>query len=92
MISLLLFALIIVQDSIPYKPFEEFEISLEYEFKKHPVPNATEMLLNEANGRHKKVTDSSPLPFIVLNLKVLEACDQEIRLKVFKLDKWIETR
>ncbi len=88
MISILFFLLFpFAQEEVPFKAAEEFEISLEYEFKQHPSPNANEIMLNEANGVQTKRASASPLPYIVLNLKVLKASNQEVRLKVYQHKK-----
>lgn len=92
MISFLLFVFAFYQDTVPFKPFEEFELKLEYEFQKKPAPNATEILVNDANGGHTKIINASPLPYLIMNLKILKASDQEVRLKVIKSDKPFATK
>ena len=87
MVSIFLLAFLFQQESVPFKPTEEFEIKLEYEFRKRTPLSASEQMIREANQQPVKLNDASPLPYVILNLKIKEVSDQEVRLKVFQSDK-----
>ncbi len=87
MLTILCSFLFSVQDTVTAKPNDEFEVTLEYEFKKRPAQSANEIMLNEANGGFTPVRDAGPLPYVVMKLKITKASQEEKRLKVFRDNK-----
>lgn len=87
MVSILLFALLLGQDSIPYKSSDEFEIKLDYQFKPRPTPNAYNVKFEESASDYSKRTSSTPLPYLTLNLEILKASSEEVRVKGFRNGK-----
>ncbi|MEO7992264.1 MAG: hypothetical protein ABI663_22130 [Chryseolinea sp.] len=77
----LLFILIFIQDETPFKPKEEFEVKLNYSFKKRPAPESTTFRFDDANDREKQ-NSSSMLPYLILDVKILSTSPTEARLKV----------
>lgn len=74
---LLVFLLsILTQTDVSYKPKEEFEIKLDYQFKQRSVSNTT----YSANGDPER--SHGVLPYVNLNLKILKAGVGEVRYKV----------
>jgi hypothetical protein len=78
-ISILFFLL---QDQVPYKPSEHFELKLDYEFKQRPAENTSTVYMQESNRN----SGPSLLPFLAIQLKVLKLQPDEIRLKIFTND------
>lgn len=79
MVSVLLFLLIFSQDSIPYKPSDEFEVRLDYQFKMRPAPNQNEFNFDE----QKRKVSTTPLPYLILELEVIKLADEEERVRGF---------
>jgi hypothetical protein len=77
----LLFSVCLVQEQVPFKPKEQFEIDLDFKFKQRPPRESNVVLLDEASadlGRN----GASLLPYLYLNVKVLKLQGEEIRLRV----------
>jgi hypothetical protein len=68
---------ILLQNNIPFKSKDEFEIKLDYQFKQRQSPEST----YNAGGR-KQATTTSVLPYLILHVKVLAPGDGVVRLKV----------
>jgi len=73
-------ALFFVQDQIQFKPKDEFEVKLNYSLKQRPA-------VSEHNT-YRFTTESASqnaqgvLPYLILNLKILKASTEEVKLKV----------
>ena len=67
----LLVAFALIQD-LPHKPKEEFEIKLDYQFKNRPTQDLSSVHLDETRKEHDRRVSSAPLPFLVLNIKMLK--------------------
>jgi hypothetical protein len=80
---LVIFGLLSSQEDLVYKPTDEFEIKLNFEFKDRGAgrdPNKIEM--NQTLKEREKSRASGLLPYLYLNLKVLKLAPDEIRVKV----------
>ena len=64
------------------KPKEEFELKLQYEFKQRDQSNNNSVKFNETVGEHERRTNSSMLPFVGFNLKLLKYVPEEVRVKI----------
>ncbi|HZB14660.1 MAG TPA: hypothetical protein VE467_16590 [Chryseolinea sp.] len=73
-ISVLLF-----QDQAPYKANDEFELKLDLQFKQRPK-SETKIEFD----RRTLPTGGMNAPYLFLNLKVLKAVPEEVRIKVLK--------
>lgn len=78
----LLYLFIFVQDQIPFKPKEEFEVKLNYAFKSRPAPDHPSFRFDSETKDRDNQNSSSILPYLILNLKVVKASSAEVRLKV----------
>jgi hypothetical protein len=69
--------IVFLMQDVPFKPKEEFEIKLDYQFKHRPTSNhawvAAETVADNSN---------SVLPYLVLNVKVLKISNEEVRLRI----------
>jgi hypothetical protein len=62
----------------PYKPKEEFEAKLNFEFRQRPHdPN-----LHTFEGNASPPQPTGPLPYLKINLKLLKLSPEEIKLKI----------
>jgi len=77
----LLFSLILVQEQVPFKPKEQFEIDLDFKFKQRPPRDSNIVRLNETNADYEK-NSASLLPYLYLNVKVLKLHEEEVKLRV----------
>lgn len=66
-------------DEIPFKPKEEYELKMEFQFKTRPTeaPGSKIEL-----GYERTPQSNGPLPYLFLHLSVLRQLDDEIRIKV----------
>jgi hypothetical protein len=71
-------ALFLVQDQVPFKPKEQFEIDLDFKFKQRPPASSTSNVLNA----DQVAKPSALLPYLYLNVKVLHLQDTELRVRV----------
>ena len=85
MLTLVLFMSFFIQDQIPYKPSEEFDLKLNFEFKDRSSgrdPNKIDMDLSPKEY-HKK-NGAGILPYLHLNLRILTQQSNEMRVKVIE--------
>jgi hypothetical protein len=85
MLTLVLLISFFIQDPIPYKPSEEFDLKLNFEFKDRNAgrnPNKIDMDLSPKE--YQKKVSAGVLPYLHLNLKVLTQQPNEIRVKVIE--------
>lgn len=72
--SLLLLSLFFLfQNQLPYKPKEEFEVKLDYQFKQRPSGDNSSIHLDETRKDFERRTSSATLPYLILNIKMLSA-------------------
>ena len=76
MCAILTLLVAFVQDTVPFKPDDEFELKMDYQFKQRTVNNR-EIDFNNLNR-----TGSGPLPFLSLSLKILKSGEGEARIKI----------
>ncbi|MEO5975713.1 MAG: hypothetical protein ABIS36_20115 [Chryseolinea sp.] len=75
------------QDKVPFKPNEEFDLKLKFEFKERTHTDPNKVSLDPTNGEVQRNRGSGPLPYLFLNLQVLKQAPSEIRVKVFEAGK-----
>lgn len=71
-----------IQDEIPLKPKEEFEVKLNYSFKQRSPEerNTFRYESDEKNINNQNTT--SMLPYLLLKVTILKASPDEVKLKV----------
>jgi hypothetical protein len=74
----------LAQDSVPFKPTEEFEVKFNFEFKERPRTNANKVLLDATQKEADRSRGSGPLPYLFLNFRVLTQTNGEARIRVFE--------
>lgn len=87
-LTIILLSLFVIQEDVPYKPSEEFDLKFNFEFKDRGVDrnvNKIEMDLTLKEAEKRKA--SGLLPYLYLNLKVLKQQPEEIRVKLVENNK-----
>lgn len=78
---ILLLAFLFTQE-IPVKPKDEFEIKLDYQFKNRPAQDHNAVHFDETKKEHDRRVSAAPLPFLILNIKMLKLSGEEVKLRV----------
>ena len=73
-------AILFFQD-IHLKPKEEFEIKLDYQFKQRPHSDPNTVQLG-ASPRSYDKSGAGVLPYLILNIKVLQLRDEKMRMRI----------
>ena len=73
----------LLQDPIPYKANDEFELKLDLQFKKRPPPDLNKVDLE------KRTLPTSGMngPYLYIDLKVIKPIAEEYRVKVIKNER-----
>ena len=80
----LLFFFMLQQDQTPFKPREEFEIKLDFEFRDRQTMDANKIEYNQTQKEYARSRATGPLPYLNLNLKVLKPAPEEVRIRVIE--------
>lgn len=75
------------QENPPFKPSEDFEVKFNLSFRQRTQLDNKTVRLTETEKEKEKRTDSTPLPYLKLHVKLLKIHPDEIKLKVIKDDK-----
>ncbi len=75
---LIIFAIAFLQD-IPFKPTEEFEAKLDYQFKPRPQGDPNTVSLN---GTLRSQKAGSVLPYLVVNIRMLQLPQNKMRVGI----------
>lgn len=67
---------------IPFKPKEEFEIKLDYQFKQRPQGDHNAVYLSETSGELQRRTGNAVLPYLILNIKLLKLSEEKMRVRI----------
>jgi hypothetical protein len=81
-IALLL--LMALPQDLPYKPDTEFVLRFDLSFRTRPQESTNRVNFEETRGEYARRTDTSPLPYLELHLKVIEASNKEVRMRVLR--------
>lgn len=73
-------AIFFLQD-IPFKPKDEFEIKIDYQFKPRPLGDHNTVLLGNDRNDERRST-SLVLPYLTLNLRILSLPGEKMRLRI----------
>lgn len=67
---------------VPYKPFSEFEILIDYKFKQRPGVDRYKVDYSETReDREKNQFQGAPLPYLVVSIKLLKLSEEEVKVK-----------
>jgi hypothetical protein len=78
---LLFFSFVIFQEDLPFKPKEEYDIKLNFEFRQRPSQSNTSVNFEE-RGKGADSKNAGPLPYIHVLVNVLQRRPDEARIKV----------
>ena len=81
LIVLLFPACMLVQEA-PYKPAEEYEITIDYKFEERPAIDRSKVEYEVATDERNRKAISGPLPYLKINLKLLKLSNEEVKLRV----------
>lgn len=79
--------LLLFQENPPFKPSEDFEIKFDLTFRQRTQLDNKTVHLTETGKERERRTNSTPLPYLKLHIKLLKIHPDEIKLKVIKDDK-----
>jgi len=78
--------LFLIQDEIPFKPKEDFEIKFDLTFKQRNHDDKA-FYMDETRDQHDKRTGTTPLPYLKLMVKIKLVQPEEVKVKVIRDDK-----
>lgn len=81
-ITILGLMLFLCFQDIPFKPKEEFEIKLNYQFKQRPRADINAVYMDETRRERDKRNSSDVLPYLVLNVRMLKLSEEEVRIRL----------
>jgi hypothetical protein len=67
---------------LPFKPTQEFEVKLNYQFKQRPQASTSAVYLDESQHDKDRRTSGAVLPYLIINVKMLKLSAEEVRLRV----------
>ena len=76
-----LFFAAVLQD-VRYKPNDEFDVKLLYEFKQRLMNENTTIYPSDGSGSGVRKTSSAMLPYLDIKLKMLKLQTDEVRLRI----------
>lgn len=74
----------LIQEEVSYKPKEEFEIKLDFEFRTRPVPDPNKVDMEQTHKELSRAQSTGPLPYLNLNVRALTLLPNEVRVRVTK--------
>lgn len=77
----LFLSLFFIQDQVPFKPKEQFEINLDFKFKPRPGNQMSSTVIT-MEKRADQNTSGLMLPYLYLNVKVLKLDELEQRVRI----------
>lgn len=83
-LTLVLFVSFFIQEQIPFKPTEEFDLKLNFEFKDRGAGRNPDKIEMDVSHREAKKNNSGLLPYLYINVKVLTQQPNEVRVKVIE--------
>jgi hypothetical protein len=79
---LIILTAILFQD-VPFKPKEEFDIKLDYQFKQRPQADYNTVHLAESKNSGRN-NSAGVLPYLVLNVAMLKLPEEKMRVQISK--------
>lgn len=74
--------LVVLGQDVPFKANDEFDLKLQYEFKQRDQSQNNAVKFDETVREHERRTNSSLLPYVGINLKMLKLGPEEVRLRI----------
>ncbi len=74
--------LVFVQNEVPFKPKNEFEVKLKYAFKHRPDSGVTTFHYEASEQDEGRQNGTNMLPYLELKVKILTTASEEVRVKV----------
>lgn len=74
-------AFFVLQEAVPHKPSDEFEIKIDYKFEERPVEDRNKIQFDASTNEKNKNTKTGPLPYLKLNLTLLKLGSEEVKIK-----------
>lgn len=81
---LFVMASLLCQDTVPYKPTEEFELKLNFQFKDRPRADPNKLDLAQTRKEYERQHTAGQLPYLFLDFRVLKQQPSEIRVRVYE--------
>ncbi len=82
MVNLLLFVMFLLQqEEVAFKPKEEFEVKLNYEFKQRSEVNTAATMTIDYSEGQKEQKAGGPLPYLTLTVKMIKLPNKETKIK-----------
>jgi hypothetical protein len=78
----LAFVLLSVQDSVPFKPKEEFEVKLNYEFRARPVGDHNSVNIGREGQLQARTSSGGVLPYVTLQITLYTLPDAKSRVMI----------
>lgn len=87
MMGMVLFSLVLFfQSDPPFKAKEDFEIKFDLSFKQRSQLDSKMVNLNETEGEKQRRTNTTPLPYLKLHIRIISVSPDEVKVKVIKDD------
>lgn len=83
---LCLFSVLLIRQEVPYKPTDAFEIKFDLSFKQRSTEDTSNSTihLSETVGEQEKRSSIGPLPYLILNVKILKMHPDEVRIRALR--------
>lgn len=84
--NVLLFVLasFLPQDSVPFKPTEEFELKLNFQFKDRARADPNKVELDQTRREYERSHSGGQLPYLFLDFRVIRKQPDEVRIRVLE--------
>jgi hypothetical protein len=70
------------QESVPFKPANEYEVIIDYKFQDRPAIDRTTMEYDVSTDERNRKAIAGPLPYLKLQLKLLKLSEDEVKVRV----------
>jgi len=81
-LSFLLFVTLAWQEVVPFKPSDEYEVIINYNFEERPAIDRTKIEYDVSTDERNRRAVSGPLPYLKLQLKLLKLSNDEVKIKI----------
>jgi len=85
-LQLLIFFIIVWQEEVPYKPASEFELKIDYKFQERAGVDRYKADYDVGADNKKNRSGSGPLPYLKLELKLLQLGSDEVKVRIVNSD------
>lgn len=67
---------------VPFKPNEEFEVKLDYEFRQRPAPDPNTVNLADSPKSFSSRSNTTVLPYLTLQVKVMALKEEKMKMHI----------